>query len=245
MYIIYFLGALTCLFCMLSNPITYSTSIPHYLYDENSSTIFNSLSSDEYQINLLIGVGICIPIFIDLVIDISGFGPARANPHVIFQLVLVLSSLIVVDIFILFWVIPFSQAQYFGSISACRTVLCFTATFSHLKACGGQMFQGKLMFIFAILGFLCPCLRAYNSVVNTATIRIILFTFNIIFFSVTSYKCYRWFRSIRKLRLTELTSVMAPASIFSYASNSLSISTAVSHDSVQSRMTSNTSGSRV
>ena len=214
MYIIYFLGTLACIICLLSNQLTHSTSSPHYLYEKDSSAIFNSLASDEYQVNILLGIGICIPIFIDLVIDLTGFGPAHANPHTIFQLGLVLSSLIVVDLIISVWVIPFSQAQYFGSISACRTVLCFTATFSHLKGCGGEMFQGKLMFIFAILGFLCPCLRAYNSVIDTVDMRISLLLFNLIFFLVVSFKCYRWFRSIREYKPTELSSEQLSCSVY-------------------------------
>ena len=221
MYTIYTLGTIACSVCLFSNVIKLLLPDKLFDYDDYNSPIYTSLRSDGYIYNLLLGCGICIQIFLEIFIDFTAVKSSRSksnsksdNIHTILQLGLVLCSLFVVDLVILMWIIPFGYAEYFGSISATRTILCFTATFAHLKNNGGEVFRGRIITLFAGFGFLCPCLKAYSSVIDSIGIRATLFAANSLFGLIVCYLTFRWFVTLWKIPMTEWTSKQLSCSVY-------------------------------
>ena len=215
MFKIYFFGALTSLLCLLSNTIKSSSTSSSQIYDSDSSKIYDSMRSYEYLFYLVAGCGICIPIFIELVIDVAYTSTFRLKYfHTIIQLGLALASLGIVNFVILVWIIPYNHAEYLGSISAVRTILYFTATLAHLKNCGGYIFQSNMMYVFGVFGFLGPCLRAYGSVFSSEELQVAVIVVDVIFIFITVVKYIQWIIMIREIHRLEWTLEQLSCSVY-------------------------------
>ena len=213
---IYLIGAVASALCLLSNTLTKgSANGDLYVYDTDSSVIFNSMHAHRYVNYLLIGCGICIPIFLEIIIDLISVRAWNVRrSHTIIQLGFVLASVAVVDLIILLWILPFSKAHYLGSVSSVRSILCFTATFAHLKNSGGEIFRGKTMISFAVLGFVGPTLRAYGSVINSNEIKSTIFAVDITFFVLVFCIFSRWFLSLWSKKAVDMTSENLSCSVY-------------------------------
>eukprot|EP01041_Mallomonas_annulata_P006927 gene6927-14066_t len=188
---------------------------PHFLhlsheltYNPETSPIYESMKSAEFVNFLMISLGLCIPMFLEYVFDLITFGFNKDTHLGYLSRLLLLSSLLLPDIFLLLYIIPNERVELWGTVTAIRTMLCVCVSFGHIWQNGVNC---RTELILSVCGFI---LRSYVSVIDLGYVELLQMFILVITAILIFILNIRWFRSIRDIKLEDLTTKQLSSTIY-------------------------------
>eukprot|EP01041_Mallomonas_annulata_P003131 gene3131-6160_t len=165
------------------------------------------MKSSEFINFLMISLGLCIPMFLEYIFDLITFGFSKDTHLGYLSRLLLLNSLLLPDIFLLLYIIPYERAELWGTVTAIRTMLCVCVSFGHIWQNGVNC---KTELILSVCGFI---LRSYISVIDSEYVEFFQISILVIAAILILKLNIRWFRSLKDIKLEDLSAKQLSSTI--------------------------------